>query len=66
MRKLLTLSALLLFSVSCDIDRGPQCNQPAGWDEYGGEYLTKEEAERLNADCRKTVDEYHEDLERRR
>jgi len=51
-QKLLTLSLLLLLIVSCD--SAPSCNYQEGWDEYGGEYLTKQEAEELQASCLKT------------
>ncbi len=67
MVKKLILISVLLFIVSCDSDKGLQCNYRAGWDQGKNErYLSNQEAAELNARCRKARDDYHEDMERRR
>ena len=58
MMKNLILISVTLFLASCE--KGPQCNYQAGWDEYGGEYLTEQEAEELQASCLKTLNDVDE------
>ena len=66
MTKLILISAFL-FIISCDRGKGLQCNYKAGWDEGRNDYyMSQKEVERLNADCRKTRDEYHEEMLDRR